>query len=183
MPTMPTVSNGIFSDLTRALRLSVIAVPVSVITVVVVAWANPAATGDEIATIAAVPLLISYLMIRGIMWLDSATPNPTEEEMRAFERSHAPAFSVEVSATLGLVFVLGMGWVAVGTLSALAYWALGLPHAFAATLSSVKWTLFIAAMAAVIICLMMLCKSWLLKIARASHLLFNDPTSFFHGRA
>lgn len=186
MLTLWKTSKGIFFDLTRASRLLVIVVPVAVLVVGAIAWARPAISGDELATIAAVPLLISYLMIRGVMWAASRIPEATDEQRKAFEqrqKEHPPQVSISISRTLAIAFVLGMWWVVTGSLSAVAYWGLGLNVAFSAVISSIKWTLLVVSTTAVLICLMTLCKAWLLKIAKFSHDVFDDPFSFFHGRA
>lgn len=186
MLTLKRISSEIFSDLTRAVRLLKIVVPASVAVVGAIAFANRTATGDEITATAVVPLIFSYLMVRAIMWLASGIPEATEEEKLAFERhrrQHPPQFSIEISGILAVAFVLGMWWIVAGGLSAGAYWALGLTRAFSATALSLKWTCLIVASVAVSICLMTLCKSWLLRIAKFFHDTFDDPLSFFHGSA
>jgi hypothetical protein len=184
MLTIWKVSKGIFSDLTKASRLLVIVVPVAALVVGAIVWARPTVSGDEVAAIAAVPLLISYMMIRGVMWAASRIPDATDEERKAFEqgqKEHPPQLSI--SGTLAIAFVLGVWWVVTGSLSAVAYWGLGLNVAFSAVVSSIKWTLLVVSTAAVLICLTTLCRTWLLKIAKFSHDVFDDPFSFFHGRA
>src|SRR5882672_7845647 len=121
MPMIRKINSEVFSDLARGLRLLVIIAPVSVAVVSALALAKPAATGDEIAAIAAVPLLISYLMIRAIMWLASGIPEATEEDRRILEQhrgQHPPQFSIQISGTLAIPFVLGMWWIVAGGLSA-----------------------------------------------------------------
>jgi len=186
MLTLKRISKEIFSDLSRGFRLLVIIVPISAAAVCAIAFANPAASGDEIATTAVVPLLVSYLMVRGIMWLASGAAQPSQEEMRAFEEERlrrSPQFSIEIPALFVFVFLLGMWWIVAGGLSAGAYWALGLTSAFSTTVSSLKWACSIVALDAVLICLITLCGIWLLKIAKFFHDAFDDPFSFFHGRA
>jgi hypothetical protein len=185
--TSRKIGSRIFSDLLRGSRLALIVIPISIIAVLGVFWANKTASGDEIAATAAVPLLVSYLMIRGIMWAASGIPDLTDEEKKALEQRRAsepaPMLTIDISAMLAAAFVLGMWWVVAGSISAGVYWALGLNRAFYAAVASVKWTLFVVGGSAVMICLSMLCRAWLVKIARFSHGVFNDPLSFFHGRA
>jgi len=125
-------------------------------------------------------------MVRTIMWLASGIPDATAEDVQAFDErrhQHPPQFSIEIPGALVVAFVLGMWWLAAGSLSAGAYWSLGLSRAFAVTVSSLKWTCLVVALAAVVICFITLCESWLLKIAKFFHDAFDDPFSFFHGRA
>ena len=89
MRTIQKIGSGIFSDLLKGSRLALIVIPISIAAVLVVFWANRAASGDEIAATAAVPLLVSYLMIRGIMGVASGIPDLTVEEKMLLERRHS----------------------------------------------------------------------------------------------
>jgi len=195
------ISSRIYSDLTRGSRLFLIAFPFSLAMVALVMWSNSKSSTDVIATSAAVPLIVSYLMIRLIMWMASRIPDMTEEEARRFEREHemsATAMKVErqrqsdgqdrttvtitPSGFLIVAFVLGVWCVVAGTISAGIYWCLGLTQAVLMAITIVKWTLTVVAAAAVILCLISFCRESLLRIAKMSHDIFDDPTSMFHGR-
>lgn len=202
MPTIQRTNSRIYSDLIRGSRLLIIAFPFSVAMVALVMWSDPKASADVIATSAAVPLIVSYLMIRAIMWLASELPELTEEERRRLEedhKAHAAAIKVEwrrrhdekqttaitvtTAGLLAVAFVLGVWCVVAGAFSALIYWCIGLTQAVSMALSIINWTLGIVAATAVLLCLIRLCRASLLKIAKISHDLFDDPFSVFHGRA
>jgi hypothetical protein len=189
MPSLKRTRNRITLDLTRGAKLLLIALAPAALMFAAVYFSDPRASADVIATEAAVPLVIAYLMIRIIMWLASGLPEPTEAQKLQMESERAEAANTDrnsvswAMAVLAVVFVVGVWCVVNGFCAALVYRALGLRIAFGEALSVVRWVLIGVGTTAVALCLIQLCKLWLLKIARLSHELFENPFSVFHGRA
>jgi hypothetical protein len=203
MPTILRTSNRIYSELTRGSRIFIIAIPFSVLMVALIAWSDPNASGDLIATSAAVPVMVSYLMIRVIMWLASGLPEPTEEDKRILaeehRKTHTTAIAIEVrsgddgkssarititrSGLLAVAFVLSVWCTIAGSISAGVFWGLGITKATTEAILIVKWILMLVAGSAVLLCLTIFCRAALIKIAKLSHEIFEDPFSMFHGRA
>ena len=175
-----------WSDLNRGGRVFLFLLPLSFAGVTLFSIVNPMTSPDVMVTVVAIPLMVSYLMLRLIVLVASGISEPSEAELRAVRAAGQSATTVKLGTlvtTLGIVFFAGM-WIAVaGLASALLYAVLDLQTASKFALSLVRWIFLGVAVAAVFICLVSMCRFWLLKIAKVSRDLFNNPSTIVHGRA
>jgi hypothetical protein len=163
------------NDFKRGGRLLILSFTVSALWVVALFFIEPNVNADEVATAATVPLLISYLMIRGIIWLASGARELSTEEKLEMGKAHKDGRSVEISAFLGAVFACGMWLFIAGLLSVGVYYLLGMPWAVRATVKLIEDIMALVAFIAVWLCLSRLCRPWMIKMAKFFHALLDRP--------
>lgn len=164
-------------DASRVARIFALTLPIGALFVTAVALANRQLSIDEIAASVAVPLMVSYLLVRAIIWLVADVPERTPEEIKQLEAAHTDCQSIAVAIPTAVVVVFVVGiWASITASISLGFYAvLGLSWAFAAALSLLKVVFFIVAVSAISICLVSFCNPWIIKLARFFRVVFHFP--------
>jgi hypothetical protein len=164
----------------RVLRVSVLCLPVALVSIAIILWLNSKVSVDELSVIVAIPVMISYLMVRGIDRLFSDVPEMTLEQQERVRRMEQDGSVIAVPPVIGIIFIAG-AWVCVATgLSIGFYKLLGLSWGFSAALSVLKFALLLIAGISVTVCLKCLLRSWLVKTAQFLRSLSRFPTFSHH---
>jgi hypothetical protein len=159
-------------DIRRGGRLALFCAAISFVWVPAIAWfAAPVQPGD-LAAVAAIPLIFSYVLVRLVMRIASGL---SEGPAKNDEPS-----SKEIAIALGevflvVLFVVGIWVTLVAALSYVAYLWLGIQWAARGAKQTVQITAAIVAVSAVIICLVSVCRRWIIKIAVLGHEVLNRP--------
>jgi hypothetical protein len=139
-------------------------------------WLNPQLSADVATATVMVPLLISYAMIRLVMWIASGASEPTEEQKRAIERDHnSPVSLVQI---LTVAFGIGMWILFTTAFSAVVYWSLGMAWSLDLSVKIMRGILYLVAGAAVFLCIRWLCRTVILKIDDIVHAFLTHPIRF-----
>jgi hypothetical protein len=168
-------------DASRLGRIFLLAFPVAGLAVGFCLWTNPLLSDDEIAVSVSVPLMISYILIRLVILLVSKTKEPTKEEMERFEEMRKQGGTVEMSFLLAFAFIAGM-WAAITDgLSLIVFNLMGLVWAANNAMLFLRVFVLVVATSAVFLCLKMLCRMWIVKIAHWLREIFHFPIPGHHG--
>jgi len=164
----------------RVASIGLFALPIAFGGVLIVLILNPQMSADEIIGTVAIPLMVSYILVRGAIWVATDIPPMSPEEIASFERLQKNGRHWAFSAIGVVVFVGGMWIFATAGLSLVAYYLLGLHWAAQAALLTLRLIFWVVAISAVQLCLKWLCKIALVKIAHLSRIIFDLP--FPHGQ-
>lgn len=163
-------------DLKRGGRLALISLIVAIAWVpAIAALARPVAPGD-LAAVAAIPLIVSYVFVR-LIALFVAPEEMTREQHREMERNDSATSTsdkVGMVFTIGL-FVLGLWTIAVASISYVAYAGLGITWAVQGATTTIRVAAGTVAFMSILICLANLGREWMIKIARFAHNVINRP--------
>jgi hypothetical protein len=148
--------------------------PVAFASVGAIVWLNPKISGDEVAATVAIPLMISYLMVRAIDRLVSELPEVTAEDKERIERLKEERHTIDIPAILAIPFMV-VAWVCVATgLSVGFYRLLGLTWGFSAALVVLKCAVILIGVISVTMCL-----KWLFRIGIVRTAYFFRSLSHF----
>lgn len=164
------------NDAARGGRILAITLLVSTIGISWLFWLNPELSGDVATATVMVPLLISYVMIRLVMWIASGASEPTEEQLRAIEKDHnSPMNLVQI---LTVAFGVGMWILFTAAFSAAVYWSLGMAWSLDLAVRIIRSIVYLVGGAAVFLCVRWLCRTVILQIDGLVHAFLTQPIRF-----
>ncbi|MFL6350240.1 MAG: hypothetical protein ACJ74Z_00090 [Bryobacteraceae bacterium] len=164
-------------NLSRSAKIFLIAFPLAMLFVLICLWIHPTATGDELACVVTVPLIVCYLLVRGVSWLAASDTHELAAK-EAAEKSHHPSVDESALLTIAAIgFVLGLWTITLSLLSFPAYLLLNLGWAARGCLVLIKLSAYLAGSCAGLVTLRLLCREWVLKIARFARSAVNDPVA------
>jgi hypothetical protein len=174
------LQNQFKNDSRRGARIALLALLVSLVWVPILWMAVGEKPLGEMAATAAIPLIVSYLLLRTIGHFASDSQGHTQQ------RRESEAVKVEVRTTGAIalvfiaaacIFILGVWIISVAGASFLAYTALDIHWAASGSVAVILTTLRVVAVTAITISALALCRESITRIARVSHEIVNHPIS------
>jgi len=171
---MSQVSQLLIRDYARGLRL------LAVVATLCALWVpffyflyRGAQPIDQISPAAAVPMVVSYIMVRAVMrFADEPMSEETQCQKENGELLKQHSFRSHAMATL---FVVSL-WIMITAVASMGvYWALGMHWAITASWNLVRVIAAVNAGTAVVLCLTPICKPAVVRIAGIFHQVFNHP--------
>lgn len=177
---MHKLGQRVANESRRGLRLVALAFMLNLVWVPLLFGISGSHSADEMAVTAAVPLIVSYLMLKAVMWMASGAREMTDDEVRETEKlvNANTGNRTRASDVLGILFLIGVWLGVAGFLSFLTYWGIGLYWAMLGALQLVQAILIITAGSAVLLCLIKLCHPWTIRVARFFFDFLDRPLHF-----
>jgi hypothetical protein len=172
------LQNQYRTDGRRAVRIALIALGVSLLWVPALWMAAGEKPVGEMAAVAAIPLIVSYVLLRAIGQFVSVSERDRAESEDGVKVVVHGGLAL-LFGLAALIFVFGVWTFAISGLSLLAYEALGIEWAANGAGVVILLTLRVVAGIAITICTLILCKEWIGRIAKVSHEIVNHPIN--HG--
>jgi hypothetical protein len=167
-------------DASRAVKVFVLCLPVALASVAIIVLLNPKIGVDEVAATVAIPLMVSYLMVRMIDWLVSDMPGMTPAEKEQFKRLEEAHSVVSVPPLLAISFIVG-AWLCIATGVSLGFYKLlDLSWGFSAAISVLRIAFFLVAAISVAVCIKWLFRIWIVRTAQFLRSLFHFPVFVHH---